>query len=49
MKKLSMLLVSISLLFLFSVSNETNGKGTGSLLAQAPTDNPADHPIQPPV
>jgi hypothetical protein len=45
MKKLSMLLVSISLLFLFSVSNETNGKDTVSLLAQAPTD----HPIQPPV
>ncbi|WP_342432803.1 hypothetical protein [Neobacillus sp. FSL H8-0543] len=49
MKKLSMLLISVSLVFLLSVSTNTSGGNSASQLQLTSTDIQASHPIQPPV
>jgi hypothetical protein len=47
MKKLSLLLISVSLVFLLSVN--TSGGNSTSQLELSSTDSQASHPIQPPV
>jgi hypothetical protein len=49
MKKLSVFLISMSLLFVLSVSSNTNGGNADSQLLFAANDNQGSHPIQPPV
>jgi hypothetical protein len=49
MKKLSMVLISVSLVFLLSVSTNTSGGNSVSKLELTSTDIQANHPIQPPV
>jgi len=49
MKKLSTVLISLSLLFLLSVSSNTSVGKSDSQLSVTPTVIQASHPIQPPV
>ncbi|MDF2856546.1 MAG: hypothetical protein K0Q87_2397, partial [Neobacillus sp.] len=49
MKKLSMVLISVSLVFLLSISTNTSRGNSTSQVELTSSDIQANHPIQPPV